>query len=259
MSACDERRLDAAGTASLPEGDPEREAYLAHARGCPGCLQAFRAGEKLMRMIEASPLPLPSREALERASAAIAAELRETKARAQARPGWIWPAAAAAVAAFCVPVLLERQLQREGLAAAVLVLVAATLLAGTAGALRAGALVTLAASAGFALAAGGVPVGLLSAPPHLGGIDCAGTELLAAALPLLAATWMFRRRPPPEPQLGALATAAAAGALAGQAALHLTCSGNHSAVHLWLFHVGGVAAAALVGWMLQGRLVVARA
>ena len=255
MSACDQRRLDAAGTASLPEGDPEREAYLAHARGCPGCLQAFRAGEKLMRMIEASPLPLPSREALERASASIAADLRETKALAQARPRWIWPGAAAAVAAFCVPVLLEHQLQREGLAAAVLVLVAATLLAGTAGALRAGALVTLAASAGFALAAGGVPVGLLSTPLHLGGIDCAGTELLAAALPLLAAAWMSRRRPQP----GALATAAAAGALAGQAALHLACSGNHSAVHLWLFHVGGVAAAALAGWMVQGRLAAARA
>ncbi len=255
MSACDERRLDAAGTASLPEGDPEREAYLAHARGCPGCLQAFRAGEKLMRMIEASPLPLPSREALERASAAIAADLRERKARAQKRPRWIWPAAAAAVAAFCVPVLLEHQLQREGLAAAVLVLVAATLLAGTAGALRAGALVTLAASAGFALAAGGVPVGLLSTPLHLGGIDCGFTELLAATLPLVAAAWMFRRRPQP----GALATAAAAGALAGQAALHLVCGGNHSAVHLWLFHVGGVAAAALAGWMVQGRLVAARA
>ena len=206
-----------------------------------------------MRMIEASPLPAPSREALERASAAIAAELRETKARA--RPRWIWPAAAAAVAAFCVPVLFEHQLQWEGLAAALLVLVAATLLAGTAGALRAGALVTLSASAGFALAAGGVPVGLLSTPLHLGGIDCAGTELLAAALPLLAAVWMFRRRPQP----GALATAAAAGALAGQAALHLACSGNHTAVHLWLFHVGGVAAAALVGWMVQGRLVAARA
>ena len=249
MSTCDELRQDAAGIASLPEGDPEREQYLLHAGGCAGCLQALREGEKLMRAIEASPLPAPSKEALQRASAAIAAELR-----APARPRWIWPAAAAAVAAFCVPILLSRQLDREGLAAALVVLIAATLLAGTAGVLRAGALVTLAASAGFALAAGGVPVGLLSTPVHLGGIDCAVLELAAAALPLAATAWMFRRRSLP----GALATAAAAGALAGQAALHLGCPGNHSALHLWVFHVGAVAAAALLGFLVEGRLVSAR-
>lgn len=249
MSACDQLRAEAAGIASLPQGDPERAQYLLHARDCPGCMQALREGEKLMRLIEASPLPAPSRAALQRASAAIAAELR-----APARPRWIWPAAAAAVAAFCVPVLLAHQLDREGLLAALVVLLAATLLAGTAGVLRAGALVALAASAGFALAAGGVPVGLLTTPVHLGGIDCALTELLAAALPLAATAWMFRRRSLP----GALATAAAAGALAGQAALHVGCSGSHSALHLWVFHVGAVAAAALLGLLVEGGLVRAR-
>ena len=246
MSPCDQLRPDAPGIASLPDGDPEREKYLLHARGCEACLKALREGEKLMRLIEASPLPAPSREALQRASAAIAAELR---APAPAR--WIWPAAAAAIAAFSVPILLSQQLDREGIGAALIVLLAATLLAGTASALRAGALVTLAASAGFALAAGGVPVALFRTPVHIGGIDCLFNELVAAALPLLATAWMFRRRLFP----GSLATAAAAGALAGQAALHIGCSGSHSAAHRWVFHVGGVAAAALLGWVVEGRLV----
>ena len=255
MSACEELRQNVAGIASLPPGDPEREEYLLHARACDACLRALGEGEKLMRLIEASPVPAPSREALQRASAAIASELRDSsRLRAPARPKWIWPAAAAAAAAFCVPLLFAQQLDREGLVAALVVLLAATLLAGTAGSLRAGALVTLAAAAGFALAAGGVPVGLLTTRFHTGGVDCMLDELVAAALPLAATAWMFRRRPFP----GALATAAAAGALAGQAALHIGCSGSHNASHLWVFHVGGVAAAALLGWLVEGRLVSAR-
>lgn len=251
MSTCDELRPNAAGIASLPQGDPEREEYLLHARGCDACMRALGEGAKLMRLIEASPVPAPSREALQRASAAIASELRESsRLQAPARPKWIWPAAAAAVAAFCVPLLLSQHLELEGLGAALVVLFAATLLAGAAGALRAGALVTLAASAGFALAAGGVPVALLATSVRTGGIDCMFNELVAAALPLLATAWMFQRRPFP----GALATAAAAGALAGQAALHIGCSGSHNAAHLWVFHVGGVAAAALLGWVVEGQL-----
>jgi hypothetical protein len=64
---------------------------------------------------------------------------------------------------------------------------------------------------------------------------------------------MFRRNPRP----GALAQAAAAGALAGQAALHLGCSMHAQAPHLWVFHVGGVALAALAGWLVESRLSAA--
>jgi hypothetical protein len=256
MSACDELRAKAAGVASLPEGDPERAEYLRHGRGCAGCMEALREGEKLMRLIESSPLPAPSPQALQRASAAILSELRAASTgprRATPRPRWLLQAAAA-IPGFLLPLLIARHLDRDGWAAALLLLAVAAVLTASAGKLRAGALVVLAASAGFAFAAGGVPgVPLSGASLHLGELDCPFFELVAAALPFAAAFVVFRRNPMP----GALAQAAAAGALAGQAALHLACPDSHNVVHLWFFHVGGVAAAALIGWVLERQLIPA--
>jgi len=228
--------------AALPEGDPDRAAFLTHARGCAECMQAFREGEKLQALLARAELPAPSASSLERARRAVLSRM--------AAPWWLRPAAAAA--AFVVPVLFARHLDAEGWAAALLVAAAATALAASAGALKAGGLVGLFASAGFAFAAGGVP-----GFPHAGaglvprvGAECLIVELLAAALPLAAAAWRFRSDPRP----GALATAAAAGALAGQAALHLGCSAHGQAPHLWVFHVGGVALAALAGWLIETRM-----
>lgn len=241
-------RETAAAMAQLPEGDPERAAFLEHARSCAECMQAFREGEKLALFLAQSPLPPPSKQALQRAREAVLAQMRP------ARAGWL--PAAAAVLAFVAPLLFARHLDAEGWDAAILVLVAATALAASAGTLKAGGLVALFASAGFAFAAGGVPgfpragAGLV---PNLG-MECLTVELIAAVLPLAAAASQFRRNPRP----GALATAAAAGALAGQAALHLGCSAHGQAPHLWVFHVGGVALAALVGWFLEGRLIPER-
>src|SRR5260370_4488741 len=219
-------------------------------------MEALREGEKLMRLIESSPLPAPSPQALQRASAAILSELRAASKGprlATRRPKWLLQAAAA-IPGFLLPILIARPLDREGWAAALLLLAAAAVLTASAGVLRSGALVVLAASAGFAFAAGGVPgVPLSGAGLHLAELDCPFFELLAAALPLAAAFVVFRRNPMP----GALAQAAAAGALAGQAALHIACPDSHHAVHLWGFHVRGVAAAALIGWLLEGRLSAA--
>jgi hypothetical protein len=239
LSACDELRPKAAGIATLPERDPEREAYLEHARGCEGCMQALREGDKLMRLLESAPQPPPSPEALQRASAQIRAELRPRSFSWALRIG-------AVVAGFAVILLIARHREAEGWAAALVVLAGAAALAATAGALRAGALVAVAAAAAFAFAAGGVPgpAGLVV------DLDCFILELVVAALPLAAAAWTFRTDPRP----GALAQAAAAGALAGQAALHIACPLSHQAAHLWVFHVGGVALAALAGWLVEGRL-----
>ena len=246
MSACDELRPNAAGIAALPEGDAEREAWLAHARTCPGCTQALRESEKMLALLRESTLPPPSAGALRRASAPILAELRPVR----------WPlGAVTALVAFAIPVLFARHRDPEGWAAALLVLLLATALSASAGALRAGAWVALAASAGFAIAAGGIP-GFSPAERGLAarvGIDCLGLELLGGAIAAAAVVWRGQGR------TISLATAAASGALAAQAALHLSCGSHGEAPHLWVFHVGGVAAAALAGWLAQERLYASAA
>ncbi len=246
MTGCDELRPKAAGMASLPEGDPEREAFLEHARSCAACLQAFREGERLMAAIERSPLPAPSARALRRASAPVLRELRPAR----------WGLrTVAAIVAFAVPVLFARHREWEGWAAALVVLVTATALSATSGLWRAGAWTALAASAGFAFAAGGVP-GFPSAgtafAPRIG-IDCFALEVLGGAFTAAAAWWVARR------EVQTLGAAAAAGALAAQAALHISCSAHEMAPHLWLFHVSGVAAAAVAAWGVQQRLYVSNA
>jgi len=183
----------------------------------------------------------PSPKALARASEPILRAMRSTP----------WSLrAAAALAAFAIPVLFSRHRDWEGWAAALVALALATALSATAGAIRAGAWVALAASAGFAIAAGGIPgfegagEGVIA---HLG-IECFGLELLGAALATGLVLWREGRL------AGSLPAAAAAGALAAQAALHLVCAAHAEAPHLWVFHTGGVAAAALAGWALQSRL-----
>src|SRR5260370_36952057 len=122
-------------------------------------MEALREGEKLMRLIESSPLPAPSPQALQRASAAILSELRAASKGprlATPRPKWLLQAAAA-IPGFLLPILIARHLDREGWAAPLLLLAAAAVLTASARGLRPGALVALAAAARFALRAGGGP------------------------------------------------------------------------------------------------------
>src|SRR5262249_47777690 len=128
LSTCDQLRANGAGIAALPADDPERIAYLEHARGCAGCMEAFRQGEKLAGLRSRAALPPPSGEALARASAPVLRALRSTS----------WPLrAAAALVAFAIPVLFSRPRDGEGWVAAVLVLGLAAALSATAGAIRA--------------------------------------------------------------------------------------------------------------------------
>jgi len=241
VSVCDDLRANAAGIAALPEGDLDRETFFAHARGCSGCMEALREGEKLVAALASAELPPPSRRALRRASAPILAELTPSR----------WPLrAAAAVAAFAIPILFSHHRDLEGWAAALLVLTLATALSATAGTLHAGAWVALAASAGLAIGAGGIP-GFADTGPGLAtrvGVDCLALELAGAAVATALVLWRAGAN------AAFPAATAAAGALAAQAALHLACTAHAQAPHLWVFHVGGVAAAALAGWMLQRRL-----
>jgi len=237
---CEDLRANAAGIAALTAGDPERVAYLEHAKGCPGCLEALREGEKLVGLLERVRLPPPSAEALARASSPVLRALRPTR----------WPLrAAAAIAAFAIPVLFSRHRDWEGWIAATLVLALATALSATAGAIRAGAWVALAASAGFAIAAGGIPGfdGTEGLAIRVG-LECFGLEMLGAALTAGLLLWREGRN------ATSLAATAAAGGLAVQAALHLICGARGEAPHLWVFHTGAVAAAAFAAWAIQARL-----
>jgi hypothetical protein len=79
------------------------------------------------------------------------------------------------------------------------------------------------------------------------GMKCVVVECVAACVPLGATLFLARRGR----ALGApltLASVAATGALAGQAALHLTCPAHHQLPHLVVFHFVGIALAAGIGW-----------
>jgi hypothetical protein len=198
---------------------------------CPECAQNLQ----LFSLLGKATLPGPSDAALQKASAPILAELRPKMKRQ-----WI---ALAALASFIAPIFYFKHHFSGEWTAALVVLAAAVILASSAGFAKAGAWVAVAASAAFAFAQGGVP-GIVLEHAELG---CFGIEMFAAALPLGAALLMSRRSLSP----GALAQAAAGGALAGQAALNLVCGLHTDASHLWTIHVAGVGFAALAGYVIQ--------
>jgi hypothetical protein len=229
---CETIQRDAAGLASLRAGDPERESAYAHARSCPACRAALGEGERLMAMIGALARPAPSEAALRRAARPVLESL-------PARPSRALPALVAGTA-----VLLAVAGRSPSHAAR-------DVLAGAALAVAAAAVAAL-ARRGWLVAAGAVAVSSAAAALHAGagpfawqeGVRCLATELAAAALPLVVAVGLWRREVP-----GAwdLASAAAAGALAGQAALALNCHGPDSAAHVLGFHVAGVVLALALG------------
>jgi len=246
VTTCEEIQGRAAGLVALPADDPERRSAFEHARTCPACARALGEAERVMALLDAlPPPPPPSAQALRRASAEILGELgggpdaaRPVPAQPRLAP------AAAALAAFGLIVLLARHrlTDRASLLQAGLLLALALLrVAGltTRGWLGVG--VTVMLSGLFALLGG---AGGLLLPAV--GWHCLLTESIAAALPLATTALLLARR---HTRGGAAlyAGVAAAGALAGQAGLHLSCPAQAALPHLIAFHVGGVLLAALVG------------
>ncbi len=235
MSACDTLLPRAAFLATLPQHDPELRELDQHARSCVACARALREGQQLAQLLGTASLPAPSAEALHHAAAPVLLRLRLSQA--------LVPAAAAV--AFGLLVLAART-REPGLPLALLLAV----LAVSAGALLrlprlalGGALLV---SAGFAIA-----LGHGMEPLSFTGSQCLLLEQVAALLPFGALVFLRRG--------GALefAAAASAGALAGQAALHLTCPDHLNATHLLAFHFAGVVVAAAWGAM-GGRLLAPR-
>jgi hypothetical protein len=81
------------------------------------------------------------------------------------------------------------------------------------------------------------------------GVKCLLFELATASVPSVVA-WRAGRRG----EVVTVALAAAAGALAGMAALHVACPVHEARAHLFAFHVGGVAVAAALGALADRTL-----
>jgi hypothetical protein len=242
---CERLRADAAGLAALPPEDPERVTAWAHASGCAGCARALREGERLQGLVAAWEHPPLPAGALERASEAILVELRREARRR----------AAASIAAACVAMVALVGLARDGRRsamdwawAAVLGALAIVLAA----AARRRALLVITAAVVAAFTAAGV-VGQAGPPAVEIGLHCLGSELASAAL-VVGAVWLAIRGGTTSPARSAVAAAAAAGALAGDAALQVTCAARDAIPHLLAFHVGGVLLAAVGASLLWGGM-----
>jgi hypothetical protein len=231
MTECERVRADAPGLAALPSDDAERAAAWAHAKSCEGCARALREAERLRELIAGcASEPLPA-GALERSSRAIGADLRR-----EAR--WRAIASIAAVCASAAVILaFARDRSRSADDWALAGVLGALAVALAAVARRAPMLVAALAGVGalLAAAASGGPGPLA---PRIG-VDCLAAELGSAAA-VMGAAWLALRGGSTSPARSTIAAAAASGALAGDAALQVTCAAHTSVAHLLAFHVGGV-------------------
>ncbi len=246
MKSCRDIQARAAYLAALPEADSERKLAVEHARNCPACAEALAEGERVIAMIDKLPPPPPPSElALKRASELILRELgtpRGLLARlgTSARTALIWALPIVGGWAFAVALAKHRAEDR----ASWLWSAAVALCASVLGIARLEAL-----SAGAAVVLSGIFSGLMGSGRMLSpaiGIKCVLIELIAASLPLATTAFLVVRRRAPN-SAWRLSVAAALGALAGHAGLHLTCPVRTASPHLFAFHTGGVFLAAMVG------------
>jgi hypothetical protein len=227
---------------SLPEGDPERVEALEHAKECAPCRRALSEGEQLMGLIETArePLELPPATA-ERVTSLIETDMKRQPIREAA-----WPAALVVVV-FVLELALARHLRSDPRAFGGALTVAA--LAVALAYLNRGklpvVLVAIGVSAAFAL----TMTSTSALAPGVG-VECMLLELFAASLPWIA----FRQIAGPWRTRSASSVVAAAGALSGHAALHLTCPVAHADAHLFVFHFGGVVLAAILGALATPEL-----
>ncbi len=236
---------------ALDPRDPERLAAEAHASSCEACAAALEEARSVLVQLDAQAVPAPTEEALARAKTAVLRELDWPEEPATTDRLLSWGTGAAVAFAFVALALAakhpsgEGRVWREAGAAAVLAVAGAVL--ATRHGKRARALVC---ATGLALVAGSARGQSLG---PLVGLKCAALELATAALPLAVASWwaVSRRTTPSASSLGAYA---AAGALAGDAALHLSCPERLGAPHALVFHVGGIVLAAALGAWLWGPL-----
>jgi hypothetical protein len=254
---CERIAADAAGLMALPADAPERREAEAHAREHAACAQALAEAARLFEALDAAPPPPPpSEEALARAAAPILADLgggsrrdRGTIARLAVAVG------SAAVASWALPLALARRPLTGGQTwwgsvalAAIAALTAATTVAS--GGVLAGAFPIASACAAIVAGVGGSSDAL--APGS--GVHCALLELATAAAAVVLGWGLARLLRAPVRGTGLLVAAAGGGALAGQAALHETCSASTSLPHLLVFHTGAVLIALVLALLAAARV-----
>ncbi|HUK67087.1 MAG TPA: hypothetical protein VLV17_09690 [Anaeromyxobacteraceae bacterium] len=231
MTLCERFRASAPGLAALPPDDPERLAASAHAETCAECRKALLEGERLEALLA---LAGSSEVSASPSGAAYLSIKRDLEREGRRRVlGSIVAIGAALV--LLVTLAHERSHAPSDLALAAGLALAAFGLATQASRFTLGA-ATAAVIAALAAALLGGKGGPLEAAA---GLDCLASELVAAAA-VLCAVRLAVRGGATFPQYGAFAAGAAAGALAADAALEVTCGAHGSLPHVLSFHVGGV-------------------
>jgi hypothetical protein len=234
----------AGGLMALAATDPDRLAALAHANTCASCAAALAEAERMLTMLDAFAQPVaPSHAALARVRAELARSINEAPVPHRA---WALAPVFAALAAGVVPLWGHLALALSGKVAWALAGAFAS-----AGALAMtllgppSAFVVMPLMAAVMAAAWGGP-GPVHSPE---GFACTGLALACAVPALACAAWLVRQRKLTRPALS-LASAAAAGALGGQAALSVVCEADPSHTHNFLFHATAVVIAAAAGYVL---------
>lgn len=222
-----------------------------HLATCSGCRTWLQQLEITVRLVGSLPPPEVSDELRARLvrqfDAVQARRAAAAGARAPAAAPPAWAAAVAVIGAVALQVGVARSPSRaagDWAASLALAAVAAGLALRVKRVTLRVALVAVSAALGAAVVGGGP--GPLAA---WRGLECVLVELATAAA-VSGAAWLVSRRP-----IGyaALGTWAVAGALAGAAALQVSCSEHLSLAHLVTSHVAGVLALAIAAALASRR------
>lgn len=242
MTVCDRIEARSMALAALPLTDSERVEADAHAMSCAACARRLRSGARLLDMVSeelrAEPAGFSDAE-----QAVLAAWDRE-----QRRPSWRsrLGVPVTALAVFAALVAGAQHLEGDVVSWAIAVAAAAIAALAPVAAEKRTLPIVLGASALMlllAMSGGAIPNG------H-SGLACMGLEIACALAPI--AVWCAAGAGAMIESASSRAALAAAMALAGQAALHLSCPVRGVAVHLG-FHFAGVFIAAALATQLHPR------
>lgn len=239
-----------AGLDALSADDSQRREADAHLASCEPCRVRLDESRRVLAALDVVPIDAADAVRIAQIHGRVVAEMRRGRTPALAL---------AAAIATCVGAVVLTSIARHRsdsathwAEAVVFLAIAIAVVAATSWKRDvARLLAVVVAAVGLAVVAGGAP-GL----SPMVGIKCVLLEQVAAMFPLGVAAFVLRRGGAPSSPL-VLAVSASAGALAGMAALHLTCPAHAESPHLFAFHVGGVVLAAMLGWA-SSRLVAVR-